>query len=139
MPRGRPVLQFFDESNQGSVREHIVDHLDAPTPTQTATPSDTPSPTAALTPTPAGPTVEVNNLECSGEQTSLASYSYKVTGEVHANRDIADVQVSFGKNSFVQVGSGNWIYLAYPGTYVNLGLMTAGESKSFKLSFWSFF
>ena len=109
-----------------------------PTPQPSPTPTSTPVPTA--TPTPAGPAVEVNNLECGGERSSFANYSYEVTGEVYANRDIENVQVGFGEDSFIEFGSGsgNWIYFggAYSGNpSVNLGSMSAGESKSFELSF----
>lgn len=46
-----------------------------------------------------------------GEQTSLARYGYEVTGEVHANRDIEDVQVDFEEDRFLELGIWQWIYL----------------------------
>ena len=54
--------------------------------------------------------MEVNNLECGGDQHSILSYSYEVTGEDYANRDIEDVQVGFGEDSCREL-SGQWIYL----------------------------
>ena len=87
-----------------------------------------------------GPAVEVNTLECGGEPLPFADHRYEVTGEVYANRDIENVQVGFGEDGFIELGSGsgNWTYFAGPysgNPSVNLGSMSAGESKSFELSF----
>ena len=117
-----------------------------PMATPTATPVSTPEPTATpaptATPTPMGPAVEVSDIECGGEQITLTAYRYWVTGEVHANQDIYNVQVGFGENSFIETGIGTtrrWTYsyrLIYSGDpTANLGSMSAGESKLFELSF----
>ncbi|MDE2838216.1 MAG: hypothetical protein OXL97_12040 [Chloroflexota bacterium] len=105
-----------------------------PTAIPTATPTQTATPTSTPTPTPVGPAVEVANLECSGEGT-LGSISYEVTGEIHANRNLEDVQVGYGVDSFTEIGFGNWMYFGLPGTSVNLGSMSADESRFFELSF----
>ena len=126
----------------GTIRVADPSNVENPTPipTAAATPRPTATPAPTPSPTPAGPTVEVNNLECGGEQTSFARYSYEITGEVYANRDIENVQVGFGEDSFIELGSGSGIWTYFAGPYsgnpsVNLGSMSAGESKSFELSF----
>ena len=81
-------------------------------PATTTRPSATPTLMAISTPTPTpvGPAVEVANLECSGERISLGNISYEVTGEIHANRDLEDVQVGFGETASQKLGSGGCIF-----------------------------
>lgn len=112
---------------------------ESPSPTEEVATAATPEPAAAPATTPAGPELGATNLECSGEQTSLSHYSYKVTGEIHAYQDVENVHVGFGEDSFMEIGIGSWIYLGHPGTSVELGSMSAGESRSFELSFGSAF
>ena len=98
-----------------------------------ATPGSIPSPT------PAGPAVEMNNVECSGFGSYLGD-RYEVTGEVYANRNIRDVQVGFGQDSF---RGSSYVYdlsrEVSGNPSVDLGSISAGESKSFELSFSSQF
>ena len=106
-----------------------IERVPMTTPRPGATPIPIPSPT------PTGPAVEGAVHECRGERASrFGMINYEVTGEIHANRDIEDVQVGYGENSFTELLSG-WLYTQFPGTSVTLGSMSEGESRFFELSF----
>ena len=84
-----------------------------------------------------GEEVTVRIDECSGEVLSSAGsglYSYTSAGEVHANRDIINVQVGYGKGYFRDREFVGWYYDGPFGASTSLGSMSAGESKSYSFS-----
>ena len=84
----------------------------------------------------AGSAVEVSNLDCSGEQLHAGSslYSYTVTGEAYAHRDVGDVRVGYGVGYFRELSLGFVYYDGPPGAFTHLHSMSAGESKSFEFT-----
>ena len=84
-----------------------------------------------------GEEVTVSIDECGGEVLSSAGsglYSYTFAGEVHANRDIINVQVGYGKGYFRDREFVGWYYDGPFGASTSLGSMSAGESKSYSFS-----
>ena len=73
----------------------------------------------------------MSNVEC-----DPYSASNRITGEAHANRDLEDVQVGYGKDSFTKVWSGWWyesIRFGEAGSH-DLGSMEMGDSRVFVLN-----
>ncbi len=81
--------------------------------------------------------VEVSNLECSGRET-LIGYNYTISGEIHANRDIENVQIGYGSGYFgdsIGPFGGGRRYIGPRGASTNLGSISAGASETFSF-FW---